>query len=103
MDTIEEGVKTTIGYEMPLSDDTYSKEKAVLFVSFTIKNGEVDEDHYQEVADKKATHLADLMEKLLIKKGIKMIDKLVDKKVEEIRKEYESKLTKARELVKLNK
>lgn len=95
-----EEVKTTIGYDIPLSDDTYAKDKASVFISFTVGSEELDMDRYQEIADKKADYLAERVENILVNKGKKMIEKLVDSKVEAVRQEYESKLAKAREIIK---
>jgi len=97
-----EEVKSTIGYDMPLTDDSYSKEKASVFISFTIGANSLDQKKYQEIATKKADELAETMLRILSEKGIKMIDKLVEDRIEVIRNEYEDKLAKAREYVKEN-
>ena len=97
-----EEVKATIGYDMPLSDDSYSKEKASVYISFTMGGNSLDQEKYQEIATRKADQLAEAMLKILTEKGTKMIDKLVEDRITEIRNEYEDKLAKAREYVKKN-
>jgi hypothetical protein len=104
MDSLQEKnyeeVKSSIGYDMPLTDDSYSKEKASVFISFTIGSNSLDQEKYQEIATKKAEELANLMGRILSEKGVKMIDKLVEERITAIRDEYEDKLSKAREYVK---
>ena len=95
-----EEIKTTIGFEMPLKKSDFAKDKASVYVSFTIGSDEVDTEKYQDIADKKALHLAERMAEILVKRGSNMLDSIVDERIEEIRQEYEKKLAKAKEMVK---
>jgi hypothetical protein len=78
-----EEVKATLGYDMPLSSDTYSKEKASLYISFTIGGDELNMKEYRKVVKETVKDLAKGTEELLIEKGQNMIDKIVEEKVKE--------------------
>jgi hypothetical protein len=90
-------VRSSIGFEMPLKNSDYAKDKATTYITFTMKVPKLKEDEYQAIANKKAQQLAEWMVEVLVEKGKNLIDALVDKRVEDIRKEYEQTLAKARE------
>jgi gas vesicle protein len=104
-----EEVKATLGYEIPLSSDTYSKEKATVYLSITIGGDELDKDLYRKEARKIAMELTQDTKAILLEQGEEIkqsIEELkntrnpeIDKVREELDKEYREKMEKAKEMI----
>ena len=95
-----EEVKVYVGYDMPMSDDSYAKDKATIGFSYTRSSGTLDrkrvEDELYEVVDNLAVKLGEYM----VTKGKEVIDAEVNRRVAEIEIEYEEKLNLARQKIK---
>lgn len=104
-----EEVKATLGYDIPLSKDPYSKEKASVYLSFTIGAEELDRELYNQEVMRIAKELTQEAKSILIEQGeeLKMgIEELkntrnpqIDKLREELAIQYDEKLKKAKEII----
>lgn len=102
-------VKATLGYDIPLSKDPYSKEKASIYLSFTIGAEELDRELYKKEALEIAKELTTQAKEILKEQGeeLKMgIEELkntrnpqIDKLREELSNEYDGKLKKAKDII----
>jgi|GEM_PF-4093889 len=104
-----EEVKVTLGYDIPLSKDTFSKEKASEFLSYTIGGDKLELDEVRTEARKTIQALVEDIKVMLLEGGeeIKLsIEELkntrnpeIDKVRVELDKEYAPKLAKAKEII----
>lgn len=104
-----EEVKATLGFDIPLSKDTYSKEKASVFISFTIGGDSLDRELYTKEATRIAKELTEETKEILkqqgeeVKQGIEELRNTrnpeIDKLREELANEYDEKLKKAKEII----
>jgi ElaB/YqjD/DUF883 family membrane-anchored ribosome-binding protein len=104
-----EEVKTTLGFDIPLSKDPYSKEKASVFISFTMGGNQIDRKEYTKEATRIARELTEETKEILkqqgevVKEGIEELRNTrnpeIDKLREELSNEYDEKLKKAKEII----
>jgi ElaB/YqjD/DUF883 family membrane-anchored ribosome-binding protein len=104
-----EEVKATLGYEIPLSDDTYSKEKASVYLSFTVGADELDRKQYTQMVKDTVKDLTDEAKRILLERGEELKKDLeelkntrnpeIDKLREELDKEYKERFEKAKEMI----
>ena len=102
-------VKASLGYDLPLSEDTYSKEKASVYLSFTMGAEEIDREKYTEEVRKVSKALVEDAKEILMQDSqevIKSIEELknnrsddVDKLRIELAEQYGEKLKKAKEVI----
>jgi small-conductance mechanosensitive channel len=102
-------VKASLGYDLPLSKDTYSKEKASVFLSFIMGAEHIDREKYREEVRKVSKALVQDAKEILKEDSqevIKSIEELknnrsddVDKLRVELAEQYEGKLKKAKEVI----
>lgn len=104
-----EEVKATLGFDIPLSKDPYSKEKASVFISFTMGGNQLDRKEYTKEAIRIARELTEETKEILkaqgeeVKLGIEELRNTrspeIDKLREELSNEYDEKLKKAKEII----
>lgn len=104
-----EGVKVSYGFDIPLSKDTYAKEKATVFLSFFINSPKVDKDELRKEARATAKELTDIVKEILkeeaesVKQSIAEFKEARSPEIDTLRKElseqYEDKLVKAKQLI----
>lgn len=104
-----EEVKATLGFDIPLSKDPYSKEKASVFISFTMGGNQIDRKEYTKEAIRIARELTEETKEILkaqgeeVKLGIEELRNTrspeIDKLREELSNEYDEKLKKAKEII----
>lgn len=104
-----EKVKATLGFDIPLSKDPYSKEKASVFISFTMGGNQLDRKEYTKEATRIARELTEETKEILkaqgeeVKLGIEELRNTrspeIDKLREELSNEYDEKLKKAKEII----
>jgi gas vesicle protein len=104
-----EEVKATLGFDIPLSKDPYSKEKASVFISFTMGGNQLDRKEYTKEATRIARELTEETKEILkaqgeeVKLGIEELRNTrspeIDKLREELSNEYDEKLKKAKEII----
>mgnify|MGYP001313225322 CR=1 FL=1 len=104
-----EEVKATLGFDIPLSKDPYSKEKASVFISFTMGGNQIDRKEYTKEATRIARELTEETKEILkaqgeeVKLGIEELRNTrspeIDKLREELSNEYDEKLKKAKEII----
>lgn len=95
-----EEVKVYVGYDLPMKDDSYAKDKATIGVSYTKSASELDRKAVEEdlfgVVDRLAVRLGEY----LVTKGKEVVEAEVRRRVTDIEKEYEEKLNLARQKIK---
>ena len=104
-----EEVKATLGFDIPLSKDPYSKEKASVFISFTMGGNQIDRKEYTKEAIRITRELTEETKEILkaqgeeVKLGIEELRNTrspeIDKLREELSNEYDEKLKKAKEII----
>jgi len=104
-----EEVKATVGYDIPLSKDTFAKEKASLFLSFTIGADKLDREEYRKEVREVVKELAEDTKQVLreqwtgISETVEELkstrNDLIDKLRAELSVEYDGKLAKAKEMI----
>ena len=104
-----EKVKATLGFDIPLSKDPYSKEKASVFISFTMGGNQIDRKEYTKEAIRITRELTEETKEILkaqgeeVKLGIEELRNTrspeIDKLREELSNEYDEKLKKAKEII----
>lgn len=104
-----EEVKATVGYDIPLSKDTFAKEKASLFLSFTIGAEHLDREEYRKEVRQVVKELAEDTKQVLLEQGVDVKasieelkstrNDLIDKLRAELSAEYDGKLAKAKEMI----
>lgn len=104
-----EEVKATLGFDIPLSKDPYSKEKASVFISYTIGGSELDRGLYTRETIRIAKELTEETKEILkqqgeeVKQGIEELRNTrnpeIDKLRQELSNEYDEKLKKAKEII----
>ncbi len=107
-------VKATLGYELPLSKDTYSKEKASVYLTFMITGEDLDKKKFQKEVNDTVKELSIQAKEVLlegwegVKKDLESLRAGRGEAIDELRvaldKEYTEKLTTAKEeIVQLKK
>jgi len=95
-----EEVKVYVGYEMPMKDDSYAKDKASVGFSYTKGGNKIDREKVEEDLYKVADRLAEKLGDYLVTRGKEVVEAEVARRVGEIEKEYEEKLNIARQQIK---
>lgn len=104
-----EEVKATIGYDIPLSKDTFAKDKASLFISFSIGGDKLDKEEYRKEVREVVKELAEDTKQVLREQWVGISETveelkstrndLIDKLRAELSVEYDGKLAKAKEMI----